>query len=58
MEVLEAHFGVGIMDFEVLKFSAAHGIHPVSFSSLSEVAETKKKILFVKLSLDYLCKYD
>ena len=38
VEVLEAHFGVGIMDFEVLKFAAAHDIHLVSFSSLSEVS--------------------
>ena len=36
VEVLEAHFGVGIMDFEVLEYTRAHGIHPVSFSSLSE----------------------
>jgi len=36
IEVLEAHFGVGLMDFEVLKFAKAHNIHPVSFSSLSE----------------------
>ena len=36
IEVLEAHFGVGIMDFEVLAYAKAHGIHPVSFSSLSE----------------------
>eukprot|EP01051_Picozoa_sp_SAG22_P019982 SAG22_NODE_3870_length_1488_cov_1.338373_1_plen_225_part_01 len=36
IEVLEAHFGVGIMDFEVLDYAAAHNIHPVSFSSLSE----------------------
>ena len=40
IEVLEAHFGVGIMDFEVLKFANAHGIQPVSFSSLSEVSST------------------
>ena len=36
VEVLEAHFGVGIMDFEVLNFARTHAIHPVSFSSLSE----------------------
>ena len=36
IEVLEAHFGVGLMDWEVLEYCAAHGIHPVSFSSLSE----------------------
>ena len=35
-EVLEAHFGVGIMDFEVLEYARAHAIQPVSFSSLSE----------------------
>ena len=40
IEVLEAHFGAGIMDFEVLKFADAHGIQPVSFSSLSEVSST------------------
>ncbi len=37
VEVLEAHFGVGVMDFEVLSFAKAHNIHPVSFSSLSEL---------------------
>lgn len=36
IEVLEAHFGVGVMDFEVLAYANAHNIHPVSFSSLSE----------------------
>ena len=36
IEVLEAHFGVGIMDIETLEYCNAHGIHPVSFSSLSE----------------------
>jgi diketogulonate reductase-like aldo/keto reductase len=30
--------GVGIMDFEVLEFTRAHNIHPVSFSSLSEAS--------------------
>lgn len=35
IEVLEAHFGVGIFDFEVVEFANTHGIHPVSFSSLS-----------------------
>jgi hypothetical protein len=34
--VLEAHFGVGFMDFETLHFAQAHGIHPVGFSSTSE----------------------
>lgn len=36
IEVLEAHFGVGVMDFEVLAYANAHNIHPVSYSSLSE----------------------
>ena len=38
IEVLEAHFGVGLMDFEALAFARAHGIHPVAFSSLSEAS--------------------
>ena len=38
IEVLEAHFGVGLMDWEVLAYTAQHDIHPVSFSSLSESA--------------------
>jgi len=37
VEVLEAHFGVGLMDFETLAFANAHNIHPVAFSSLSEM---------------------
>ena len=37
IEILEAHFGVGVMDFEVLAYANAHNIHPVAFSSLSEV---------------------
>jgi len=36
IEVLEAHFGVGLMDFEVLEFANAHRIHPVAFASLSQ----------------------
>lgn len=36
VEVLESHFGVGVMDFEVLEFAKAHNIHPVAYSSLSE----------------------
>ena len=36
IEVLEAHFGVGMMDWEVLGYARAHGIHPVAFASLSE----------------------
>jgi diketogulonate reductase-like aldo/keto reductase len=36
IEVLEAHFGVGIFDFEVVKWARQNNIHPVSFSSLSE----------------------
>ena len=36
IEVLEAHFGVGMMDFDTLSFANQHNIHPVSFSSLSE----------------------
>ena len=38
IEVLEAHFGVGLMDFEVLAYARAHNIHPVAFSSTSESA--------------------
>lgn len=38
VEVLEAHFGAGVMDFAVLEFARAHDIHPVSFSSLSEAS--------------------
>jgi diketogulonate reductase-like aldo/keto reductase len=38
VEVLEAHFGVGLMDFEVLDFANQHSIHPVAFSSLSETS--------------------
>ena len=36
IEVLEAHFGVGLMDWEVMEYAQTHNIHPVSFSSLSE----------------------
>jgi diketogulonate reductase-like aldo/keto reductase len=36
IEVLEAHFGVGMMDFEVLEYANVNNIHPVSFSSLSD----------------------
>jgi len=36
IEVLESHFGVGLMDWEVMKFLNAHNIHAVSFSSLSQ----------------------
>lgn len=38
IEVLEAHFGVGVMDFETLAFARQHSIHPVAFSSLSELS--------------------
>merc|ERR1712086_837323 len=38
IEVLEAHFGVGVMDFEALEFTAAHNIHPVAFASRSELS--------------------
>ena len=38
VEVLEAHFGVGFMDFEVLEFARSHTIHPVGFASLSELS--------------------
>ena len=37
IEVLEAHFGVGVMDFEALEFTAAHNIHPVAFASRSVI---------------------
>jgi len=36
IEVLEAHFGVGVMDFEVIKFANEHNIHPIGYSELSE----------------------
>ena len=36
IEVLEAHFGVGLMDWEVLEYARQHNIHPVAFASLSE----------------------
>lgn len=36
IDVLEAHFGVGLMDFEVLAFARRHQIHPIGFASLSE----------------------
>lgn len=36
IEVLEAHFGLGMMDFEVLDFAREHNIHAVGFASLSE----------------------
>ena len=35
VEVLEAHFGVGVMDFEILELAARHRIHPIAFASLS-----------------------
>lgn len=35
IEVLEAHFGVGVMDFEVLDLARRHNIHPIGFASLS-----------------------
>ncbi|KAL3897810.1 MAG: hypothetical protein SGPRY_012971 [Prymnesium sp.] len=35
IEVLEAHFGAGVMDFEALRFARDHHIHPVGFASLS-----------------------
>lgn len=35
VEVLEAHFGVGVMDFEVLDFARKQNIQPVGFASLS-----------------------
>ena len=38
VEVLEAHFGVGVMDWEVMKYAEAHSIQPVSFSSTSEAS--------------------
>jgi diketogulonate reductase-like aldo/keto reductase len=38
VEALEAHFGVGVMDFETLSFAREHAIHPISFSSLSETS--------------------
>lgn len=38
IEVLEAHFGVGVMDFEVIDYAREHNIHLVSFSSLSEAS--------------------
>ena len=34
-EVLEAHFGAGVMDFEVLAYAREHHIHINAFSSLS-----------------------
>ena len=36
IEVLEAHFGIGLMDFEVLEFAKANKIHVVGFASTSE----------------------
>jgi hypothetical protein len=36
IEVLEAHFGIGLMDFEVLEFAKASNIHVVGFASTSE----------------------
>lgn len=36
IEVLEAHFGVGLMDFDAIKYCNENNIHPVSYSSLSE----------------------
>jgi len=36
IDVLEAHFGVGLMDWETLALARAHGIQPVAFSTLSE----------------------
>lgn len=36
VEVIEAHFGVGVMDFELLEFARAHHIHPIAFAALSE----------------------
>ena len=36
IEVLEAHFGVGLMDFEVLEFARANNIHVAGFASTSE----------------------
>ena len=38
IEVLEAHFGVGMMDFEVLDFANASNIHAVGFASISELS--------------------
>ena len=38
IEVLEAHFGVGLMDFEILEFARAHDIHLVGFAELSELS--------------------
>jgi len=35
IEVNEAHFGIGTMDFEALAYMREHSIVPVSFSSLS-----------------------
>ncbi|KAL1524074.1 hypothetical protein AB1Y20_018984 [Prymnesium parvum] len=35
VEVLEAHFGVGVMDFEVLELARKSGIQLVGFASLS-----------------------
>ena len=34
--MLEAHFGVGVMDFETLAYARQHGIHPLAFASLSQ----------------------
>lgn len=36
IEVLEAHFGIGLMDFEVLAFAKQHNIHVAGFASTSE----------------------
>ena len=38
IEVLEAHFGVGLMDFEVIEFARANNIHIAGFASTSEKA--------------------
>ena len=36
VEVIEGHFGVGLMDYELLEFARIHRIHPIAFASLSE----------------------
>eukprot|EP00756_Hemistasia_phaeocysticola_P022963 Hpha_TRINITY_DN15865_c4_g3::TRINITY_DN15865_c4_g3_i2::g.188439::m.188439 len=37
IEVLEAHFGVGLMDYEVIQYARTHHIQPVAFSSSSQL---------------------
>lgn len=44
IEVLEAHFGVGMMDFEVMEFAKANSIHLVAYSSTSEKSTDLPKL--------------